>query len=616
MFTDTGLSEATIYYYRVAGTNSTNSSAYSDAVHAVTWRKPVISTVLQPKSVAVGQGVSFSVVTTGTAPLTYQWQMDGADLAGEDGEVLTIVSAVVADDGEYRVVVTNSVGSTNSNLVKVTVIPVYTLTVNRTAVGGTVVVDKDTAVYIAGSSVKLTATAKAGYRFAGWDGDTTTTVNPLLVTMQKNRTITATYKKTYKLTVTSSDGTKGTVALVNGTSPITVDSGVVVGITASPKSGFKFKQWSSATTSITLGNAIDTVTTVVLRGGDATVQGEFRCITFKKQLNFNQYTDMVLVDAVQTSDGGYLVVGRTNALEGTLIIRLNQQGDTVLTQVDTWMVRCRSIRMIPGGYIASGEYSGSAVAYCLAQNGNSLWGISLASIGKNLFAEVTVATNDGGYIMGAGDGDGFYHILKTDALRIGVWDTTYDVWVGSMSDCMSTRDGGYIFVGGSTYDMQPKAIKTDGSGAMQWNSTFASAIPDYTPNTIFNSLDSTGDGEFVLAGSGNQNSVPHGFILKVASDGTYGDGITIDGASRINAIRVLKNGDYMIAGGTVALGSAGGENIYIARSNSTGIVLTYGVYGGSADEQAFSLQLTSDGGAIAVGTGNWVIKTDEDGKAD
>ena len=71
-----------------------------------------------------------------------------------------------------------------------TVTPDYTLTVN--AVGdGTVAPTGGT--YTAGATVPVTATAAAGWTFAGWSGDLSGTANPTTVTMDADKVITATF---------------------------------------------------------------------------------------------------------------------------------------------------------------------------------------------------------------------------------------------------------------------------------------------------------------------------------------------------------------------------------------------------------------------------------------
>jgi len=67
----------------------------------------------------------------------------------------------------------------------------YTLTVN--AVNGSVSKVADQPTYASGSTVVLTATPAAGYNFTSWSGDATGSVNPITVTMNANKTITANF---------------------------------------------------------------------------------------------------------------------------------------------------------------------------------------------------------------------------------------------------------------------------------------------------------------------------------------------------------------------------------------------------------------------------------------
>ncbi|MFC6223003.1 lamin tail domain-containing protein [Hymenobacter artigasi] len=68
----------------------------------------------------------------------------------------------------------------------------YTLAVSSVGTG-TVTKNPDAASYASGTSVTLTATAGAGYQFSGWSGDATGSTNPLSVTMNGNKSITATF---------------------------------------------------------------------------------------------------------------------------------------------------------------------------------------------------------------------------------------------------------------------------------------------------------------------------------------------------------------------------------------------------------------------------------------
>jgi hypothetical protein len=78
----------------------------------------------QPASIAVaeGQPASFNVTALGTIPLTYQWQRDGIDIPGATGATFLINNAILADEGEYQVIVSNSAGNTTSTGGMLTVI--------------------------------------------------------------------------------------------------------------------------------------------------------------------------------------------------------------------------------------------------------------------------------------------------------------------------------------------------------------------------------------------------------------------------------------------------------------------------------------------------------------
>lgn len=94
---------------------------------------------LQPVSLSVteGQAASFSVAAAGDAPLAYQWQRDGTDIAGATAATYTIAATLLADSGAaFRAVVSNAAGSATSNAATLTVImsvPVLTVTLQPAA---------------------------------------------------------------------------------------------------------------------------------------------------------------------------------------------------------------------------------------------------------------------------------------------------------------------------------------------------------------------------------------------------------------------------------------------------------------------------------------------------
>ncbi|MBV8880078.1 MAG: DNRLRE domain-containing protein [Planctomycetaceae bacterium] len=90
---------------------------------------PSITTHPSNQTVTAGQTATFSVVATGTAPLTYQWQNNNGSIAGATGPSYTTPPTQLSDSGlVYKVVVTNGAGSATSNGA--------TLTVNAAPGGG------------------------------------------------------------------------------------------------------------------------------------------------------------------------------------------------------------------------------------------------------------------------------------------------------------------------------------------------------------------------------------------------------------------------------------------------------------------------------------------------
>ena len=80
------------------------------------------SIVSQPANQVVGLGqiAAFGVTATGTAPLSYQWQLNGANLTdngrftGSQSNTLALAGVALGDAGNYQAIVTNAYGSATS----------------------------------------------------------------------------------------------------------------------------------------------------------------------------------------------------------------------------------------------------------------------------------------------------------------------------------------------------------------------------------------------------------------------------------------------------------------------------------------------------------------------
>ena len=73
--------------------------------------------------VTVGDNATFTVTAGGTAPLSYQWSLNGTNLAGATTSSLTKTNVQLGDAGNYAVVVSNSVATVTSSNAVLTVNP-------------------------------------------------------------------------------------------------------------------------------------------------------------------------------------------------------------------------------------------------------------------------------------------------------------------------------------------------------------------------------------------------------------------------------------------------------------------------------------------------------------
>src|SRR5688572_9155903 len=70
---------------------------------------PTVS--LQNWALDLGTNSSFVVTASGTPPLSFQWRLDGRDLAGKTQNTLALPNLQPADGGDYTVVVSNAAGA-------------------------------------------------------------------------------------------------------------------------------------------------------------------------------------------------------------------------------------------------------------------------------------------------------------------------------------------------------------------------------------------------------------------------------------------------------------------------------------------------------------------------
>ena len=137
--------------YYLSRLNATNNPGI---VHKITFSgKPAIESNPVDTTVMPGEPATFTVTASGQAPFTYQWQRNGADIAGATASSYTLQAPAVTDNGaQFRVVVTNAVGSVTSSVATLSV-------TNNAAPTGTILTPASGRIYNAGDTIAFSGSA-------------------------------------------------------------------------------------------------------------------------------------------------------------------------------------------------------------------------------------------------------------------------------------------------------------------------------------------------------------------------------------------------------------------------------------------------------------------------
>ncbi|HEU4391225.1 MAG TPA: pectinesterase family protein, partial [Blastocatellia bacterium] len=267
--------------YSFTATNPVGSVTSNVAVVSVGLAPPVITTQPLSQTILVGEPVTFSVAVTGSAPFTYQWNKNGAEIAGATGPSFTIGSLQLSDAGTYTVVVTNGAGSVTS--------APATLIVTTTPLAPSIAVQPASATVVVGNPVQFTVTASGS--------------SPLDYQWRKDGTpISGATSAAYSIaTVSAADAGAYTVTVTNSVGSATSDPAVLTVIT--PPS----ITTPPASQTVTAGT---TATFSVVASGTAPFTYQWR----KNGVNISgATTDTLTINNAQAGDAASYSVVVTNA---------------------------------------------------------------------------------------------------------------------------------------------------------------------------------------------------------------------------------------------------------------------------------------------------------------
>ena len=313
-----------------------------------------------------------------------------------------------------------------------------------------------------------------------------------------------------------------------------------------------------------------------------------------------------------TSDGGSIVAGYTLS---------SASGDVkgVLKGAnDFWVVKLDSSNKIEW----EKNYGGNNVDKATSIQQTSDDGYIIAG---------TTTSSANGDVTGASNGSFDWWIVKLDSSGTIEWQKNYG---GSDYDVAhsvrQTSDGGYIVAGETSSSASGDVsgvnkgnrdfwiIKLNGSGAIEWEKNYGGNFYE-----IAYSIQQTSDGGYIVGGAtsssanGDITGVNNGsfdcWIVKLNSTGVieweknYGG----DDGEDCWSIRQTTDGGYVAAGytGSSATGdvtgvSNGGNDYWLVKLNSTGVLEWEKNYGGSDLDQCKSVRQTTDGGYIVTGLSN------------
>jgi uncharacterized repeat protein (TIGR02543 family) len=126
----------------------------------------------------------------------------------------------------------------------------YMLTTSTTGTGS-ISLSPVGGTYDQGTVVSVTASAGSGWQFSGWSGDLTGTTNPASITMNANKSVTATFTQITGTQYTLTVNVTGQGSVAASPAGGSYASGTSVTLTATASTGYHFTSWSGDITGTT-----------------------------------------------------------------------------------------------------------------------------------------------------------------------------------------------------------------------------------------------------------------------------------------------------------------------------------------------------------------------------
>jgi len=325
----------------------------------------------------------------------------------------------------------------------------------------------------------------------------------------------------------------------------------------------------------------------------------------------------------QTSDGGYIIAGRTDSFgagsDDVYLIKTDPSGNLVWQRTfggsgSDWGVAVQQTS--DGGYIIAGSTdsfgAGSYDVYLIKTNSSGIliWQKTFGGPGEDRGFAVQ-ETKDGGYIICGSAANDIYapfdiYLIKTDHHGDKLWERTFGDQGGDLGlSVLQTQDGGYIITGSTaTHDgAMACLIKTDDQGNKVWEKEFGAPSTSYIGASVIQ----TSDGGYVIAGtieihSGNQAVDSDIFIIRTDAQGDVLWERVFEKQSWDMAFSVQPADGGFVVGGHTEPPTTESADVYLIRTDAQGNKLWEKTLGRLGWDSARSVYRTLDGGYIVAGT--------------
>ena len=310
----------------------------------------------------------------------------------------------------------------------------------------------------------------------------------------------------------------------------------------------------------------------------------------------------------KTIDGGYVIAGYTQSVDGDIITK-------TAASFDFWIQKFSADNTLEWQKTFGGSEDDSAASIIQTKDGG------FAVLGYSKSSDTDVSVN-------AGSKD--FWLIKLSNSGNLLWEKTFGFSGADYgTTLLEAKDGGFLITGvldvsGSNGEGNSKstatkhaggdywAIKTDGSGNLQWRKFFGGSLSELPLGVV-----ETRNNNFIIVGSSDSddfnienNKGSYDFwMIKIAFTGalllekSFG-GSAIDEA---RAIAATNDGNFIVVGDTrssdvdVSLNN-GAADIWILKISAEGDLIWEKTIGGSSFDVARAIYKTQDNGFLIAGS--------------